>query len=236
MGRIRFVTLDCAGTLVRVNWQPEAFACDCLEELGIAFDRPDAESTYKRLLQSRWREYQELNRSRDENAGDAFWEELTRDWLERINVPAGNLKATIDRAHLRLYGEPSFAFSLYEDTRPAIDALAERGYRLAVLSNWDYSLHRVLNRMGIASRFDVVLASLEEGVEKPEPEIFRIALERLGAAPEETVHVGDDPLDDVAGAKRAGIRPVFLDRGGTSEWPHRITRLTELAEVLDWNG
>ncbi|HRK20585.1 MAG TPA: HAD-IA family hydrolase [Fimbriimonadaceae bacterium] len=236
MDAIRFVTLDCAGTLVRVDWQPGRFATECLESLGAVFDRGDAESTYNRILQSRWREYQELNLSRDESIGDGFWRELTQDWLAKIGLDAGFLEPTLELAHRRLYGDPSVAFCLYADTVPALIALQERGVKLAVLSNWDYSLHRVLRILGLTDYFDVVVASLEEGVEKPEPRIFEVVLERLGADPRKTLHVGDDPLDDVIGASRAGLRSAFLDRSSPQELPKRICDLRQIIEVLDWTG
>lgn len=236
MPEIRFVTLDCAGTLVRVDWQPGRFATECLAALGARFDQADAESIYNRILQSRWREYQELNLSRNEQIGDQFWRELTNDWLAKVGVEERYLEETLELAHRRLYGQPSHAFSLYEDTIPALESLKDRGIRLAVLSNWDYSLHRVLRILDLTPFFDVVVASLEEGFEKPDKRIFEIALEHLGAMPGQTLHVGDDAMDDVGGASRAGLRSVFLDRGGDYEVPRRITDLRQLGEVLDWIG
>ena len=88
---------------------------------------------------------------------------------------------------------------------------------------------------GIDSMLDVVVASLEEGVEKPEPMIFKIALDRLGADPAETLHVGDSPLDDVQGARNAGLKAILLDRrkkGPPSKTV--ISDLMQLTEVLDW--
>lgn len=236
MSEIRFVTLDCAGTLVHVNWQPEVFASDCLAAQGVEFDRADAESTYRRILQTRWRTYQELNLQRDETVGDGFWRALTEDWLGKIGVASDPLDAVMELAHRRLYQHPSAAFSLYEDTLPTLQALRERGLKLAVLSNWDYSLHRVLRLLELTPYFECVVASLEEGVEKPEPRIFEIVLERLGADPAETIHVGDDPLDDEVGAKRVGIQPVLLDRDGLAQIPRRIRDLSQVIEVLDWTG
>jgi REG-2-like HAD superfamily hydrolase len=245
---IRFITFDCAGTLIRVNWQPAAFAADCVERLGLPLDRPVAESIYSRLLQTRWRTYVELNRTRDPEICDGFWKELTFDWMAQVGLEEKWFDPIVAEAWEGLYGEKSVVFSLYEDSLPALQALKERGYRVAALSNWDYSLHRVVEMLGLKPYLEQVIASLEEGIEKPEPEIFRIALSRLGAKPEETLHVGDNVIDDVQGALGAGLSAVLLERNDDLHPPApllppagrggvpRISSLSQLTEVLDWIG
>lgn len=94
-----------------------------------------------------------------------------------------------------------------------LDALRGR-FRLAVVSNANGTVKDKLRRVGLAGYFDVILDSHEEGIEKPDPRIFRIALERLGARAEETVHVGDFYHIDVVGARAAGIEAILLDPGG----------------------
>jgi FMN phosphatase YigB (HAD superfamily) len=238
---IRFVTLDCAGTLIQVDWQPAVFACECVERLGIPMDRPVAESTYARLLQTRWRAYMELNLTRDPEICDGFWRELTFDWMAACRIEPNWLEPILAEVWDGLYGKSNRVFSLYEDSLPALIALKDRGLKLAALSNWDYSLHRVVAMLGLGPYLDEVIASLEEGVEKPEPKIFRIAMERLGATTNETLHVGDHPIDDVQGALGADIRAVLLDRSNSQtqltspggRGALRINDLSQLLEVLD---
>lgn len=236
MPEIRTITFDCAGTLVRVDWNPARFACECLGQLGAEFDPGHAEAEYGRLLQTRWRAYQELNKTRDPEICDAWWKQLSADWLQALDMKADLLEPITELARAGIYGPESVVFSLYEDTLPALQALTDRGLRMAVLSNWDYSLHRVIRMFGLETYFDVVIASLEEGIEKPEPEIFRIALDQMGAAAEQTLHVGDHPIDDVQGARGAGLTALHLDREGVEKLPLRITDLRRIPEVLAWNG
>src|SRR5581483_2691805 len=73
-------------------------------------------------------------------------------------------------------------------------------------------LERLLIDLSIRDYFHVTVVSGRAGIEKPHPEIFRLALEGAGVDPEEAVHVGDNPNDDVAGAEAVGIRGVLLDR------------------------
>jgi putative hydrolase of the HAD superfamily len=77
--------------------------------------------------------------------------------------------------------------------------------RLAVVANWDSSLHEHLERLGLDRYFDVVVTSAEAGAAKPDPAIFLAALERLDVEPARALHVGDEPIDE-QGARAAGMR------------------------------
>jgi putative hydrolase of the HAD superfamily len=126
----------------------------------------------------------------------------------------------------------AIAFRLYDDVAPALAALQAAGLRLAVVSNWDVSLVPVLERLGIADRFEAVVHSAGVGASKPDPKVFEAALEQLGLAPEAVVHVGDDLVNDVEGAQRAGIRAVLIDRSGRRRSREAIASLAELAPLL----
>lgn len=231
---IRAVTFDAADTLIRVRWVPGQFAVDCAIELGIALDEGPAREKYERLLAGRWTEYRQINRTRDHALCRQFWVDLTRDWLFQLER-AHELPRVMDIADRKLYGGEGEIFSLFDDVRPALELLRDRGVKLAVISNWDYSLHRIIHSLGAREWFDEVVASLEEGIEKPEPEIFGIALERLGVSADDAVHVGDHPVDDIQGARGAGMRSILIDRSGAG--PNgSIASLNQLDEVLDWNG
>jgi putative hydrolase of the HAD superfamily len=104
---------------------------------------------------------------------------------------------------------PAFVGSLAFDALPGVaDAcrtLSAAGLRLAVVSNWDVGLHDHLRRLGLDGALDAVVTSAEAGSPKPEPQIFQLALERLGATAARAVHVGDSD-DDAEGARAAGMR------------------------------
>jgi putative hydrolase of the HAD superfamily len=99
----------------------------------------------------------------------------------------------------------------------AAETLAElraRGLRTAVVSNADGRVERGLEEAGLARHLDLVVDSQLEGVEKPDPEIFRRALARLGVAAERAAYVGDIYSVDALGARAAGLAPVILDGAG----------------------
>lgn len=100
----------------------------------------------------------------------------------------------------------------------AVTALAARGVRLGIVSNTGRTpgvvLRRVLERYGLLRHFAAISYSDEVGFRKPHAAIFERTLVKLGAAPKESVHVGDDPLDDVEGARSFGMRAAHYAVGG----------------------
>lgn len=93
----------------------------------------------------------------------------------------------------------------------AIGALRARGLRLGVVSSAVHHpfLDWSLARFGVADAFSTVITSASCGYYKTRPEIYRLALHRLGVAADETIHVGDSYRFDVQGARRAGLRTVW---------------------------
>jgi putative hydrolase of the HAD superfamily len=118
------------------------------------------------------------------------------------------------------------AWHVYPDVEPALATLAERGYRLAVVSNWDHRLPLVLARLGLARHFAAIVFSSLVGFEKPDRRIFERALGELGAPAAATLHIGDSAREDIEGAQAVGMQALLLDRR------HRRGDLADLSEVL----
>ena len=118
---------------------------------------------------------------------------------------------------------------------PALQALRGRGLRLTVVSNANGTLCAHMERIGLTRYVDGVLDSCDWGVEKPDPRLFQIALERSGAHAATTVHVGDLYQVDVVGARAAGIRAVLLDEHdlyGAVDCP-KVRSLAELVSRIE---
>ena len=117
-----------------------------------------------------------------------------------------------------------------EGARETLAALRSAGVRTGVVSNADGRAERLLVEAGLAGELEVIVDSHCEGVEKPDPEIFRRALLRLAADAAEAAYVGDILSIDVAGSRAAGLRPILMDAtGGYPDAPcERIARLPEL--------
>ena len=115
-------------------------------------------------------------------------------------------------SELHQYHQRANLWELVPDAvRPSLAALRDCGVRLVVVSNANGRLHHLFDRLKLMSAFDYVFDSHREGVEKPDPRYFAIALARSGASAAETIHVGDLYHVDVAGARGAGITPVLFD-------------------------
>jgi HAD superfamily hydrolase (TIGR01549 family) len=85
------------------------------------------------------------------------------------------------------------------------------GVRLGIVSNSEGALLALLKRVGLAEHFETVVDSGLEGVRKPDPAIFRLALARMGVGPERVLYAGDIPEVDVVGARAAGLAAVLID-------------------------
>lgn len=142
----------------------------------------------------------------------------------RINRLAANLGAQIGLRQLketaaRAVNAWQKQVQLDPDAPAVLSALAEHK-TLALISNFDHPPHtrRVLHETGLAKRFDSVVISGEVGIKKPNPGIFKIALEQTGLNADEVVYVGDTQ-EDVDGATAAGIKPILIARPEDPERP-----------------
>lgn len=129
----------------------------------------------------------------------------------------------------------------YPEAVGVLAALHARGYQIGVIANQSAGTADRLAAWGLMQHIDLVVASAEEGVAKPDLAIFRIALERAGCAPGEAAMIGDRLDNDVVPAKAVGMRTVWLPQGPavwhsvrcTAECPDiQVKSLSELLEVL----
>jgi putative hydrolase of the HAD superfamily len=126
-------------------------------------------------------------------------------------------------------------YGLFPDAMPALRELAAEGYRLGIVSNFEDWLSTLLERLGVLSLMSIVVVSGNEGIEKPDAEIFRRALDRIDAPPGRAVYVGDNPGIDVRPALALGMGAVLVDRRGA----HRgfadapvVSSLEQIAAVI----
>ena len=120
----------------------------------------------------------------------------------------------------------------YPDVMPALARLSAR-LPLAALTNGNADLGRI----GIQDHFQVFVSAREQGHAKPDTPIFAATCQRLGVAPSQVLHIGDDPLLDVMGARRAGMPSCWINRR-KERWPAGLPRpdleFATLAGVADW--
>jgi putative hydrolase of the HAD superfamily len=195
---LRAVLFDAGNTLLFLDYARMA------EAVGRALDLPltgpglaEGERAAARSM--------ERPRATDRERAAAYLEAL----FLAAGVPAGRLDEV--RGMLsRLHGERHLWSGIADDTHDALARLRAAGVRLGVVSNSDGRVEEALEAAGLRGYFDVVVDSTLAGVEKPDPAIFRAALDALGVPPSEALYVGDLYEVDVIGANAAGIPAVLL--------------------------
>lgn len=117
-------------------------------------------------------------------------------------------------------------------TRQALDRIRS-DYTIAVISNADGEIDKVLKRCGIADSFACITDSGIVGYEKPHPAIFNTALNQMNADPAESLYVGDVYSVDYVGARKAGMQAVLFDLAGAYR-EREFPRVESLAELESW--
>ncbi len=127
---------------------------------------------------------------------------------------------------------------LYADAPTVLEVL-HRKYKIGIIANQVLGCRERLEKMGIAKFLDVVVASAEEGVSKPDPRIFRIALARSNCKPHNAIMIGDRIDNDIVPAKKLGMRTIWIKQGFGQYW-HIIggeevpdATVDSLSELLD---
>ncbi len=195
------VFFDVGGTLIHTD--PRTWLPPVLERFGVEADwrrlRPAAEAAYAYYE----RHHMEAT---DREQAIRLWHEFDRRLLAGLGVREPERIADWLVAHWR---DPGL-WPRTPGTPEVLVRLKERGLKLAAVSNWDALLPEILAAMGLAEYFDAVLASAVEGVQKPDPEIYRRALARVGVNPERVLFVGDRPEPDKEAPERLGMRALLV--------------------------
>lgn len=162
-----------------------------------------------------------------------LWGRYFEDLFLACGVPGSSMEP-LGREVRRIHRDRHLWTHVPEGMADTLRTLREAGYRLGVVSNADGRMRRVIQDGGLLDLLEFVVDSEEEGVEKPDPEIFLRACRRMGLPPEACLYVGDLYPVDVLGAQDAGLRAVLLDPLGRLDYPvDRIPTVADLPGYLD---
>jgi HAD superfamily hydrolase (TIGR01549 family) len=224
--RYRTVFLDAGGVMITPNFPRLA---DALARRGIAASAASlaaAEPYVKRELDHA----ATIQATDDRRRGYVYFDRI----LAFAGIPASpGTEAAVEE--LVAFNDRDGAFDLVTPGAvEALDRLRDAACQLVVVSNSNGRVRRILGRVGLEPHVDLVLDSHEEGVEKPDPRFFEIALARSHADRAATIHCGDIYHIDVAGARAAGLPAVLLDSAGlyTDADCPRVASLPEFADRL----
>lgn len=227
-GRYDWILFDADGTLFDYDRTEAAALAATWDESGLA-GAAGITAGYRRINAELWQAYE---------AGEVEQAELQVERFRRLAAELGDAAADperLSRLYLRHLGRQTV---LLDGARELLAALAA-DYRLALITNGIPDVQRPrIRRSGLEPLFPVVVISGEVGVAKPAPEIFALALERMGGPPRSTVlMVGDSLSSDILGGIGFGLdtcwyNPAGLPLDGAPAPTYEISRLSELATVL----
>jgi putative hydrolase of the HAD superfamily len=206
---IKAILFDAAGTLFHLTKTVGDHYAYVGREVGLDLDAQQLESAFHKAWQDMPRR-PAIDGPR-ENDDKGWWQDL----VDRVFDQVAPSLSELDRHNFFEVAYEHFAeagvWELYPEVPGVLGELAPR-FGLAVISNFDGRLRLILQHLGISKFFSHVFISSELGADKPDPEIFRRALNLIDLGANEVLEVGDDPERDWKAAKAAGLSVFRLDR------------------------
>lgn len=129
----------------------------------------------------------------------------------------------------------------FADVANTLETLKKRGYNLGIIANQELGTKDRLQQQGILQYIDLVIASAEEGIAKPDEKIFKIALQRAACKSDNAIMIGDRIDNDIIPAKKLGFHTIWIKQGFGQYWnittenetpDYTVQNLTELCDIL----
>jgi putative hydrolase of the HAD superfamily len=226
---IRAIFFDAGNTLIHMDYAAIARA---LAAQGLRASATDVQRAEWRARVRLDASFGHRTSTESSDTGDRY----LRFVLDELGVREAPVVAALS-AWRRAYNTPIGLWTEGEPEAEAALTLArDRGLRTACISNSNGTVTAILEGLGLARHLDFIIDSSTVGVEKPDPRIFHLALERAGVVAAEAVYVGDLYSVDVVGARGAGLSAILMDPGacwGSRDCPAVPTALAAVHHVLD---
>ncbi len=205
----RAIFFDAAGTLIRLTKSVGSNYALVAQRQGLRLDSAALDRGFAQV----WKEMPLRPATGEPREDDdkGWWRDLVERLLDRVAPEIAPLdRDTFFEAAYGHFAEAG-VWELYPEVTDVLCELAPR-YELAIVSNFDGRLRMIIEHLTISKYFRRVFLSSELGADKPDPLIYRRALELSGFAPNEVLHAGDDPERDWAAARAAGLQVFELKR------------------------
>ena len=232
MGIIKAVFFDLYQTLVHYRPTQAELEADALNKLGFkvtaaALDLPIL--TANEFLSQKMAERPLSRRS---------WEEVVALYTEyqRIVLREAGIQAE-EKTVMTLLGmmqQVKMDIVLFDDVLPALTGLKQRGLLTGLISNIEQNMNESMQQLGILSKLDTVVTSQDAGVSKPQPEIFRYAMQKVKVSPDESIYVGDQYQVDIIGSRTAGMKGILIDRVGYYRDKLDCPKIKSLQEITNF--
>lgn len=222
---LRAILLDAGNTLVGLDFPALAQLLTDLGYPATAEDLVRAEYGGRAAVNKQILEGVEI---RDVDRAPLYFGAI----LKRCRIPEDQISTVLDA-----FRAADKRFGLWRIVPPGthemLRSFKERGFKIGVISNADGRVAQLLERLELLPLLDIAIDSNRVGIEKPDPRIFKLALDQVGVDPHEAVYVGDIYAIDVLGARRAGLKSILIDPLMLEDVDcPRIRSVTELPHLL----
>lgn len=225
---VRALSFDVNGTLIHSPRLGEVYA-EILSRHGVVVEADDA----YRVARSVWQEFSCTLRLGEDrfashpNGARGWWYRF----IDRVCEHLGSAPPSpFAKAELYQHFTGPEPWDVYEEVPEVLESLRAGGLKMVVISNWDDRLPVLLEGLGLAPYFEIIVFSSGVGAEKPFPAIFHRALSHLELPPEQVIHIGDRQREDVEGAQAVGMQALHLIRDTDSG---ELADLRPLLELCD---
>jgi REG-2-like HAD superfamily hydrolase len=223
---IKAVFFDAIDTLFKPYPDKIGMYCRIIKKTsGLTISRERMTEVWQEVI-----EYTEKRAAQERDKNDPLaWDGFNQRILKLLNYQ-GDLEKTGGKLLYEAWSNPE-NFRLFEDVQLTLEMLKRRQIIINCISNEDKNLYNFFVHFHILKYFQLIVLSEEERIEKPNPKIFKLALERAGLKPSETIHVGDSLYSDYKGALKAGLVALLIDRENKVEDNSNIVKIDNLIKL-----
>jgi putative hydrolase of the HAD superfamily len=213
--RTRLVLIDAAGTLIEPAEPVEAIYQQVFSKYGWEVEAAPLRKSFRATFGGLGDPH--FSGHPDGDAAErAWWREVVRRTGLAVGIePEGEVFDGCFEELFEYYASGK-AWAVFPEVEEVLDELRARGVKLAVVSNFDRRLHRVLAELDLAAKFDLILTSADVSSRKPSPTLLEVAMDRLAQPPAATRLVGDSHEADGGAAEAAGVQVFIVDRPRTT--------------------
>lgn len=206
---IKAIFFDAAGTLIHLPKSVGYHYALVGERNGLTLEAPALD----RAFVACWKQMPVRPTIEGPRPDDdkGWWRELVDQVLDQVAPQTSECARDAFFEAAYCHFAEAGVWELYPEVIEVLETLHPR-FDLAIVSNFDGRLRKILEQLGVSHFFSHVFLSSEIGADKPNALIYQSALKRCGIASNETLHVGDDPVRDWQGAEEAGLSVFPLDR------------------------
>lgn len=228
--RVQWIFFDFAGTLAFNDpARPWNYVWACARR-GFFFDRrevrPHIDAVWGKMDTPEGIEHPDASVTVERY--DLLRAALEREILERIGIPEAAGREEMVRELLAVQDSPE-SYTVYPEVCDTLQALADAGYRMAIVSNFNWTLPEISVEIGLGRYMTEVVTSARVGYRKPHHRIYQAALEITGAVPEDSLFVGDSLGPDYDGPAAVGFQALLVDRRGSGR--HKVPTITRISDL-----